>query len=117
MKATEATAAAAAAAALASEKGAEELAQAGEARGERVRELRDALAAALEAKAAAEERLAGDVGRLEQEVYQLVALSSSSSSQHHHQPTRFLRPRNRWNLQRRRNKRATRTLISLSRGG
>jgi hypothetical protein len=30
------------------------------------------VAVALEAKAAAEERLAGDVGRLEQEVYQLM---------------------------------------------
>lgn len=73
--AAEATAAAAAAAALVSERGAESLAQAGEARGERVRELRNALAAALEAKAAAEERLASDVGRLEMEVHQLVAFS------------------------------------------
>ena len=89
LKHAEAAAAAAAAAALASAQGAETLTAKLESQkqtlreadsSDRVRELREALTAALEAKAAAEEKLASDVAALEADVRELVFLGSHAST-------------------------------------
>jgi len=83
LKHAEAAAAAAAAAALASAQGAETLTAKLESQidsGDRVRELREALTAALEAKTAAEEKLASDVAALEADVEELIFLGSQAST-------------------------------------
>ena len=83
LKHAEAAAAAAAAAALASAQGAETLTAKLESQidsSDRVRELREALTAALEAKAAAEEKLASDVAALEADVKELIFLGSQAST-------------------------------------
>ena len=83
LKHAEAAAAAAAAAALASAQGAETLTAKLESQidsSDRVRDLREALTAALEAKAAAEEKLASDVAALEADVRELVFLGSQAST-------------------------------------
>ena len=83
MKHAEAAAAAAAAAALASAQGAETLTAKLESQidsSDRVRDLREALTAALEAKTAAEEKLASDVAALEADVRELVFLGSQAST-------------------------------------
>ena len=83
LKHAEAAAAAAAAAALASAQGAETLTAKLESQidsSDRVRDLREALTAALEAKTAAEEKLASDVAALEADVRELVFLGSQAST-------------------------------------
>ena len=82
LKHAEAAAAAAAAAALASAHGAETLTMKLESQvdsSDRVRELREALTQALDAKAAAEERLASDVAALEADVKELIFLGQSTA--------------------------------------
>ena len=82
LKHAEAAAAAAAAAALASAHGAETLTMKLESQvdsSDRVRELREALTQALDAKAAAEEKLASDVAALEADVKELIFLGQSTA--------------------------------------